>query len=336
MSAAGPRERVVDSSVRGLQRLLADVVPGGRATLAPSEGPSLEVMDRAVDPPRLIAAAVIEGNTVRARPVNGVVQAEFTGFLDGTQSSQVLHHVDGVPIIRGVVGAVIRLRRNRRMSTWRQASVTKVFAPLALLSSTWRRALELLPVQVVDTMVNEEGASVIEHPYAVREAAVHFVQRERERLEQQLGVEWCGEMRERLFVDGGISGNERVATEDCVVGVVKTHRTLYAEGDALRTILRLKLGERSSALRVTSPKRTVVASWYLRMRDPAGHDPMWGLVRVEVAHRAGESQASIAERADEVSRWILAEVTPVALPDARWDKMVYGIRDCEEFLRAIS
>jgi hypothetical protein len=40
-------------------------------------------------------------------------------------------------------------------------------------------------------------------------------------------------------------------------------------------------------------------------------------------------------RADEVSRWILAEVAPVSLPDGRWDKMVYGVRDCEEFLRAI-
>ena len=25
----------------------------------------------------------------------------------------------------------------------------------------------------------------------------------------------------------------------------------------------------------------------------------------------------------------------LALPDGRWDKMVYGIRDCEEFLRAV-
>jgi len=321
-----------DSSLRGLQRLLADVVPGGRATAATSEGGSIEAMTSAVDPPRLIAAAVIEGSTVRARAVSGTPQPEFSGFLDGTQTSQVLHHVDGVPVIRGVVAAVVRVRRDRRMSTWRQVSLTQVYAPLTLLSSTWKRALELLPVPVVDTTV-DEGSAVIEHPYALRDSAIHAVQRAREQLEQKLAVEWCNEMRERLFVDGGISGSDKVASEACVVGVVKTHRTLYAEGDALRTILRLKMGERSSVLRVTSPKRATVASWYLRMRDPAGYDPMWGLVRVEVSHTAA---ADITERADEVSRWILAEATPVALPDARWDKMVYGIRDCEEFLRAIS
>jgi hypothetical protein len=43
----------------------------------------------------------------------------------------------------------------------------------------------------------------------------------------------------------------------------------------------------------------------------------------------------IGERANEVSRWILAEASPLALPDSRWDKMVYGVRDCEEFLRAV-
>jgi len=54
---------------------------------------------------------------------------------------------------------------------------------------------------------------------------------------------------------------------------------------------------------------------------------------VEVAHRP---DAALAVRADEVSRWVLAEASPLALPDSRWDKMVYGIRDCEEFLRAVS
>jgi len=47
------------------------------------------------------------------------------------------------------------------------------------------------------------------------------------------------------------------------------------------------------------------------------------------------SDDDVRRRADEVSGWVLAEVSPLALPDGRWDKMVYGIRDCEEFLRAI-
>ena len=58
-------------------------------------------------------------------------------------------------------------------------------------------------------------------------------------------------------------------------------------------------------------------------------------VRVEVARTAILDDVSVlSERAGAVSRWILAERAPLALPDARWDRMVYGIRDCEEYLRA--
>ena len=64
-----------------------------------------------------------------------------------------------------------------------------------------------------------------------------------------------------------------------------------------------------------------------------GHND--GQLFLTVALPSSVRQGDIAARADEVSRWILAEVSPLALPDSRWDKMVYGVRDCEEFLRAI-
>ncbi|HTR78479.1 MAG TPA: hypothetical protein VMH39_10225, partial [Gemmatimonadaceae bacterium] len=58
-------------------------------------------------------------------------------------------------------------------------------------------------------------------------------------------------------------------------------------------------------------------------------------VRVEVALTDVSDPATVSRRADTVSAWILAEATPLSLPDARWHTMVYGIRDCEEFLHAI-
>jgi hypothetical protein len=47
-----------------------------------------------------------------------------------------------------------------------------------------------------------------------------------------------------------------------------------------------------------------------------------------------DAPAGADAAADEVSRWVAAEATPLALPDARWDTMAYGIRDCEVYLRA--
>ena len=78
--------------------------------------------------------------------------------------------------------------------------------------------------------------------------------------------------------------------------------------------------------------RATVASWYLRLRESS--DPLWGLVRVEVSMQANSGKRALGERADQISRWILAEAAPLALPDSRWDTTAYGIRDCQQFLRS--
>jgi len=322
-------------NVRTVQRQLAALLPEARPT-GDGEG-TLELASSSTDAPRLISATVLEGGgPLRARRVFGEPISSFRGFLDGTQRSRVALHLGGVPIVVGTVAAVVRERRNRRMHTWGRPLVEAcVYAARSLVSPhSWDVLQTAYGALLVDT---SDGASdLAAHPIAIRDAAFHRVQARRERLEQRLAERWCSTEHDRLFIDGGISGSDAAAVSSCTVGVVKTHRTLYAEGPALNVVLGLGYRERSSVFQITSPRRQTVASWYLRFRDPAGHDPMWGLIRVEIAEPEPQDAHAIGDRADEVSRWILAEASPLALPDARWDKMVYGIRDCEEFLRAIA
>ena len=323
---------VADASYRGAQRALAELLHDG----APGGGEAtLEVQAQPTEPARLISTVIIEGGAMRARRVDGDPVVGFAAFLDGTQASRVVRYTPtGVPIVHGTVAAVIRERRNQRLYTWRHVVRRALYASRRHLGAALWSALERSGIDLRDTADGDESSG--DHPLAQRDAAIHRVQKDRELAEQELAVAWCGREERALLVDGGISGAERVARSACTVGVVKSHRTLYAEGDALTTILALRQAERSSVFRITSPKRATVASWYLRMRDPRGHDPMWGLVRVEVAHPERADEPSIGVRANEVSRWILAEAAPLSMPDARWDKMVYGVRDCEEFLRAVS
>jgi hypothetical protein len=165
----------------------------------------------------------------------------------------------------------------------------------------------------------------------LQERATRAVDRERDRVEDSLAEAWCARAEAPLYIDGGISRSKRVASSSCAIGVIKSHRTLYFDGHEVGKVLGLMKGERTSVFRVSPRSRNSVLSWYLRLRDEAGHDPMWGLVRIEVAECDRPT-----ERADEISRWVMAETTPLSLPDGRWDKMAYGVRDCEEFLRAIS
>jgi hypothetical protein len=306
-------------------------------------GPSLETTVTPPEPPRVVNSDVIESTTVRAHRVDEPPTVGFSAFLDGVQESHVIHYADGIPVVCGRVSAVVRHRLLRRLVTWKRPLVRcRLYVPRALVSPTiWSHAIGSA-FEVVDTTeaTDAAGASLSSahdaHPFTVAQRALEAVKRDRERAERQLAEDWCATQTEPLFVDGSIATSDRVSRSPFAVGVIKSHRTLYVTGAAMRVVQSLPLHHRSSVIRVEAYHRTSVASWYLRVRDATGRDPMWGLLRVETTlpDKADAPQV-IAARANLISRWILAESTPLSLPDGRWDKMVYGIRDCEEFLRAL-
>jgi hypothetical protein len=328
----------MDASLRTAQRLLGEWIPQSRAIYGP--GPTLETLPAAVESPRLVTARAVEGPSLGTRQVPGDPRPAFGGFLDGTQASRIVTYHEGVPIIFATVAAVIRVRRDRRLVTYGQQPEVErcLCVPRALVPDRLWDAACTGGYRVVDTGA-ERGDDGLDpaidsrHPAALIERALQFVRAARERLEHTLAERWCLGERVPLYIDGGLAGSPRVATAPCSVGVVKRHRTLYVSADLMPVLSGLRRGDRTTAFRIAPARRTAVTSWYLRLRDARGRDPTWGLVRIEVAESA---PGDVTERADEVSRWVLAETAPIALPDPRWDTMAYGIRDCEEFLRAIT
>ena len=320
------------ASFHAVQRRLVALIPNGTTVQG---GPALELSALAAqDKPRLDPPEIIEEKKLAAHPVEGGPLERFTAFLDGSQSSRVAHYVAGVPIVHGTVAAAVRVRRERRLTTWRTPVVERrLYAPFALLPSATRNALDLSGADVFDTTAGRDVDSL--HPFALQDAALQAVQRHRSAAERRLAEAWCAGGEGVLLLDGGISESDAVARSELVVGVVKSHQQLYVHGDDLGVVLGLRAGERSSVVRIAPRDRTSVASWYLRLRGDAVRDPLWGLVRVEVREPERAARRTIESLANDASRWVLAESLPLALPDGRWDKMVYGIRDCEEFLRAI-
>ena len=332
VSNSGP-----DAASRAVLRLLTDKLPG----LSPIAGGTSAEPLTTSDPPVLRAAQIVEGTALRAVRIPDVsreMTSGFGAFLDGAQRVQVIAHLYGLPVVLGTISAAVRVRVNRRMAPWGHQPPRvqqAIYLPLRYLPALNAEALAGIQGsqwRVVDTSTaDKNGEYPSRHPAVLVDRAIRAVDQQREELEDRLAEAWCALGESPLFIDGGISRTPTVAASTCAVGVIKSHRTLYVEGEALTVVMGLKRGERSSVFRVSPRSRSSVLSWYLRQRTPEGHDSMWGLVRVEVAECDRP-----AERADEISRWILAETSPLALPDGRWDKMSYGIRDTEEFLRAIS
>jgi hypothetical protein len=314
--------------LRAIQSLLPD------AELVDSDAPTDDRYGGAYNEQPCIASAdPVEDRRMRAHRIEGEPEVRFAAFLDGIQRSRLVCHQRGVPIIKGTVAAAIRVRLNRRLVTWGHRTPiisTKWYMPLALLGCGPDAAID--GVEIVDTSYDETtGELVSRHPGARRATAFERVGRDRDEAERRLAELWCTDGADPLFIDGGISGSDRVASASCAVGVIKSHGTLYADGEALDVVMSLKCGERSSVFAPRSKRRNPVISWYLRLRDPRRHDALFGLVRIEAA-RGGD----VGSRANEISRWVLAEGIPNSMPDSRWDRMSYGIRDCEQFLRSIA
>lgn len=321
--------------VRALKRALRVSLPD--VETASDEAPSLEASDLPIEPPHTRACEVIEGARFERVLVEGPPVVGFTAFLDGIQASRVLAYDGAMPIVFGHAAAAIRVRIDRRLRSWGEPKESgAIYAPVALLSSAVRGALDAVGIPVIDTLRGDEPpAGEVPHPLQLLRSAVHAVQRDREGVERDCAEAWCATESSPLFVDGGLPRGDQASGSPWCVGVVKSHHTLYATGDALRVISSLGVGERSTAFRIEPTWGPAVASWYLRVRRASGRDPLWGLVRVEVALESGRGNGrELADRASTVSTWILAERAPLALPDGRWDRMAYGIRDCETFLRA--
>jgi hypothetical protein len=279
-------------------------------------------------------ARVIEGAALRAIDVSAGQMTEFTAFLDGIQRAGILaNHDQSVPILYSYGAAVIRERDQRRMRTLRRGPEQflserwAVFFPSQHVAAEELGRVRELGWETVDTTpAGTEPLALF--PPLLHARAKHFINNWRESIERDLALRWCEHATGWLLIDGSIAISPKVAACRNVVGLIKSHRTRLFDGADARVILKLRAGQRTSVFEPKTWQATPVRSWYLRVHDAAGHDSLWGLVRVEMAASHDPAMADV------ISQWLLAELRPVALPDARWDRLIYPIRDCEEFLRA--
>lgn len=313
------------ASAEALTRFLAGLRGSSAWPASPASAESFGLLERR--PAAVVDADPLEEVAEGGLAVPGVPEPGFAAFLDGIQRSVVLPGgPHGVPLVCGTVAAAIRRRRDdRALETWGGGALVRhsLYAPVARADRGVLGQAGAAGLDVVDTAA--EGA----HPHEVLAAALDAIHRARGAIEAELATRWCARETALLYVDGGIAGLGEPASNDRAVGVVKSHRTAYGGLAAMNAVFAMAPGQRTHAFTVEGRGRASVASWYLRLHPGDGTDPFGGIVRVEVA-----SGAFTSVRADSVSRWILAERSPVALPDPRWRVMPYGIRAVEEYLRA--
>ncbi len=244
------------------------------------------------------------------------LDSPFTHFLDGIQRSWLIYEVGYVPVYYGYIGAVIRLRRDRHLHTWLHQVHEAIYLPFAHIAPSELANLQAQGFQVVDTMPQKEL-----HPLGLRDSAREAIANRRQQLETELAEQWFKTQEAGwLVIDGALS-----QVHPRAIGVIKSHNTQYFLFPEQAVILGLRAGQRSSMFQPAH--RQGVYSWYLRLRENNSNDPYFGLIRIEAS-------AKTPEQANQISQWLMAERRPLALPDSRWDRLIYPIRDCEQYLRS--
>lgn len=277
--------------------------------------------------------------------------SEFCFFEDGRQRTLQIGHIPTVyganvvmiPVHYFVVAAVILERHERRLRVWEGVAkrqgvlVAKSLVPKQGALSEFMEA----GLEVVDTEGGSGGSSDY---YDMRRRALREAKTLRLDVEQNLITRWRksrASAESYLVVDGTLMNMRDEANVDRCVGVSKSFGSRYFDVSTHNRILQLEEGQRSWTFRFHAPDdaaddlRVGVrerVSWYLRLRSRGNADPEFGLIRSEVSRRYADEAPQVADR---LSRSLLSERLPTAYPAARWDKMLYPIRQCENYLSSV-
>lgn len=267
-------------------------------------------------------ARVVEGDSLRMISIGvGEAWPGSLAYLDGIQRSEILAYDGSAPILVAEIAAAVRVREDRRLRTSVEARQVVALGRPSALAAAGDALGELQAIPLSDD----------EPPHPLRDLvnAGHALDQARGALEVVVGDRYRAASDGWLVLDGTLAVSPRWAEDPRMVAISKSHSILPFGGADLEHYLRLPCAHRSSVYAPATRSLAPVRAWGLRLWPWEGKDLLHGLVRVEVA-----PTNEATERANEISRWILAERAPVSAPDRRWDRLLYGIHSVEQYLKA--
>jgi hypothetical protein len=268
------------------------------------------------------AVELVEDRTLTAHALGAAEPWDGpVAFLDGIQRWEVVAYAGSSPIVVATVAAAVRRREGRRFFTAAESRRQLVIARPEALDAAGD-ALENWTTIALDS-------PDAPHPVGDAVQARLHVEQARAECEREAGRAFRKKDAGWLVVDGSLTDTPEWAADPKMLGVIKSHASLPFGGKELETWLRLPYAHRTSVYAPASRVRAPVYAWAVRLWEWEGKDLLHGLIRVEAA-----PDRETVGQADRISRWLLHERAPISTPDARWDRLLYGIHDVERYLKA--
>jgi len=271
--------------------------------------------------------------------------SEFSFFEDGRQrtvhigyiKAQFGRHEALIPVHYFVVSSVILKRTQRKLKVWSEPIVRQGILVQKSLVPNQRllEEFEQMDLTVEDT--EGEGGDY----YLLRNRALQKAKNMRLSVEDELIRKWrqSDDAQENfLIVDGTLMNFRDEQNVRQCIGVSKSFGSRYFSISENNRIMQMNEFERSWIFRFHEPDDDIRQgareriSWYLRLRSRVNSDPEFGLIRVEISWSHRENASVLAQR---FSKSLLSERLPTSYPYPRWDKHLYPIRECENYLSSV-
>jgi hypothetical protein len=261
-------------------------------------------------------------------------------FEDGIQRTLYIGHIIAngfhIPVHYCTVAAVILKRVDGKfrfvedLFEKREALlVSKANVPNpASIDELTRNGIEVVDTEIASRNFNE-----------LCRVAQYRSKDERLAIEKRVIERWSERFYDGSFlvIDGTLMNlRSEEAIAKCV-GVSKEVVERYFDLQNHKKIHGLTIGQRSWVFRFKTAEQDPRLgardrlSWYLRIRDTKGRHPEFGLLRCELSKVHADKAAELAST---LSESLFSERYPISFPDSRWDRLLYPIRQCEQYLRS--
>jgi hypothetical protein len=261
-------------------------------------------------------------------------------FARAMQRTQLVGHFVcrglEVPLHYSITGAIILQRVGRKFNVWRRPELrANVLVPFDFVEN--RQVLEEFAddeqLRLVDTQGDRPEYTQLRIA-AVRKAR-ELTLEERGRLFASWRNEEGADPSQALAASGMVADLPNSQLTPNFIALAHTVYVPWQNSQLLEPQLRIPAYHRGQVLRVVNtvgddlmPKYT----WFVRLRSSARADPEFGLLRCTAI---ADDESAAVERANAYTARLVDERLPVTFPAEGWDKLIFPLKVCEDYLESL-
>jgi hypothetical protein len=261
--------------------------------------------------------------------------AFFAKELQRTQLiGHFVHQGYEIPVHFATTGAVILERQQRQFRAWHEPKLeNSVLLPEQFCAPEVVKEFRSVPgLNVVDT----SGAKP--EYTQLRIEALRCSHRRTQALRGELIEDWKrlegSDLHEALVVDGiDIDANPAELMSNFVALSDQVY-VPWKNAEEIERQLQIGPHQRGQLLKVTRTEGEPLTkyTWFIRLRSSAKADPEFGLLRCTIV---AKDDKDALERAEKYSARLIAERLPVTFPAEGWDKLIFPVKLCRDYLESL-